>query len=104
MSSSVLTREDGLSDMRDGVLIGLRGKPLGLGAILDAPDGVRSPFRFSLVGVCRWGDSGRGMDGLLTRGLGTEGLGPTDLLKLTAGRAGVGGTELTALAEKRLVT
>lgn len=55
-SSSVLKREGGLSDMRDGVLTGLRAKPLGLGPVLAGPDGVRSPLRPNLDGVAFCGD------------------------------------------------
>lgn len=93
--------------MRDGGLIGLRGKPLGLGTGRAVPDGVRSPLRLNLdgVGACLCGDSGRGKEGRLTCGRRVAGLGPTDLLKLTAGRAGVGGAPPATLAEKaRLVT
>lgn len=78
---------------------------MGLGPVRDA-DAVRRPVRliFNGCGAVR-GDSARGTDGrrLTTRGLETEGLGPTDLLKLTGGREGVVGT-LGAGGEFLLVT
>lgn len=56
--------------------------------VFEAAEGVRRPLRLSFGG-----GTARGEDGRLTRGRGTEGLGPTDLLKLTGGaRAGVVGT------------
>lgn len=107
MSSSALNRDGGLSDIwdgiRDGVLTGLR---MGLGPVRDA-EAVRSPVRLILndCGAVR-GDSARGTDGrlLVTRGRETEGLGPTDLLKLTGGREGVVGGMLGVGGALRLVT
>jgi hypothetical protein len=77
---------------------GDRGTPL-MALIVD--DGVRNPFRLGLDGGATRGDSDRGRDGRLSRGLGAVGgPGPTDLLKLLIdGREGVGG--VTAV---RLVT